>query len=254
MKRLAKSIELFLHKVYDYPQLLKFPEFIIFILFDLLGLKRVRQVKMADQTIYLRTATTDVYVAASCLISKEFAGFKCDNPSVIINAGAHIGIASVWFAQKYPNAKIIAIEPDRDNYEMMRRNAENYKNVITIHAALWSSRGKRELLDRQTGTWGYTIADTENVTKSTGQMVDCVSIPSLMDEYNFKFIDLLKLDIEGSEKEVLESSSAWMKNVGAIMIELHDRIAMGCSRAFYLAARDFKHYEMHGENVIAYRK
>lgn len=75
-----------------------------------------------------------------------------------------------------------------------------------------------------------------------------------MDEYDLDFIDILKMDIEGSEKNVFENAKDWIDKVGMITVELHDRICMGCSRAFYLASREFTRYEMNGEKINAYRK
>jgi len=74
-----------------------------------------------------------------------------------------------------------------------------------------------------------------------------------MNEHGIESIDLLKMDIEGGEKDVLENSQEWIGSVSAMTIELHDGISMGCSRAFYLATKDFKVFETHGEKVTAYR-
>jgi hypothetical protein len=76
---------------------------------------------------------------------------------------------------------------------------------------------------------------------------------SLMKDNDIDSIDLLKMDIEGGEKNVLENSSDWIDSVRAMAVELHDRICMGCTRAFYIATKDFKIFEKHGEKIIAYR-
>jgi hypothetical protein len=88
----------------------------------------------------------------------------------------------------------------------------------------------------------------------TGQQVCCITIGSLLDKYDLDTIDILKMDIEGSEKNVLENSEDWIDKVKIITAELHDRICMGCDRAFYLATREFARFEKDGEKVTAYRK
>jgi hypothetical protein len=52
-------------------------------------------------------------------------------------------------------------------------------------------------------------------------------------------IDLLKLDIEGSEKEIFSDGCLWLEHIGAICLELHDRFKPGCSRTFFRAIDDF---------------
>ena len=62
----------------------------------------------------------------------------------------------------------------------------------------------------------------------------------LMADFQIDYIDLLKVDIEGAEKEVFERSGTWISSVGIIAVELHDWFRSGCSQAVHLAARDFK--------------
>ena len=74
-----------------------------------------------------------------------------------------------------------------------------------------------------------------------------------MQNYDIDTIDIFKMDIEGGEKDVLEDATEWMGKVDVFTAELHDRICMGCDRAFYLATKDFVRFEKHGEKVTAYR-
>lgn len=134
------------------------------------------------------------------------------------------------------------------------KNINKYKNIIPIKAAIWGEQETRTIQDTLTGPWGYTICKTNNKVVPINQQVNCITIGSLMDEYDLDFIDILKMDIEGSEKNVFENAKDWIDKVGMITVELHDRICMGCSRAFYLASREFTRYEMNGEKINAYRK
>lgn len=93
----------------------------------------------------------------------------------------------------------------------------------------------------------------QNNSAPLGQMIDCITVDSLMKEYELDRISILKMDIESGEKDVLENSSAWIESVDIMTVELHDRICMGCDRAFYLARKDFAKFEKHGEKVTACR-
>ena len=83
----------------------------------------------------------------------------------------------------------------------------------------------------------------------SAESVPCLSLADLISEYDLGWIDLLKVDIEGAEKEVFSSPSEWIGSVGAIAIELHDRFKTGCARSFYAAVSDFPVEQTMGENV-----
>lgn len=223
------------------------------ILNELLGREVVKRVFIKGVGVFIRTNTPDLDVAISSLFEKEYGHIRVSDPQVIIDAGANIGTSAVFFARKYPNAKIIAIEPEESNFNLLLENIKDYSNIIAIKAAIWGTPDKRNIQNRFTGHWGYTVSETFNKTESTGQEIDCITMDLLMAEYGIESIDLLKMDIEGGEKDVLEKSGSWVDSVKVITVELHDRICMGCDRAFYLSTKDFSRFEKRGEKVTAYR-
>lgn len=214
----------------------------------------IRRYRIKGTEVSLRSRNADIEVAMSGLHFCEYASLKLDNPKVIVDAGANVGTSALYFSKRFPAAQIIAIEPEQSNFEMLTLNVSDRSNVIPVHAALWGAKGHRIIKDRSTGDWGYTMIDVTGSAKSTGQDIECVTVNEIMKRFSIDFIDLLKLDIEGSEKNVLEHSSGWIHQVGVISVELHDRIVMGCDRSFYLATTDFTVFERSGEKVTAYRQ
>lgn len=79
----------------------------------------------------------------------------------IIDAGANIGLFALLYAEKYPNAKIICIEPDDDNFRVLSMNIAHNKNIIAINQGLWSKKTYLQVIDRNTGSWGYMVKETE---------------------------------------------------------------------------------------------
>jgi hypothetical protein len=61
-------------------------------------------------------------------------------PKVIVDGGANAGYASVYFANKYPDAQVIAVEPEASNIEMLRENAALYPNIKVLQAGIWHRR------------------------------------------------------------------------------------------------------------------
>lgn len=220
----------------------------------LLHRPRLRRVRLRGLEVYLRTASPDLFVAESSLIDLEYAHVRCPAPRVIIDAGANIGTSALYFAWAYPAARILAIEPETSNFELLCRNAAPFPNIVPIQAALWSSPGPRAILDRGSGPWGYTVSETDNRTAPTGQRVACVTMADLLAEHGIERVDLLKMDIEGGEKDVLEHAEGWIDRIGVLTVELHERICPGCEAAFARATAGFARIERHGEKYTAYRE
>ena len=161
-------------------------------------------------------------------------------PKIIVDVGAHIGMASILFARKYPAARIIAIEPEVANFTALVRNTSLYKTITPIQAALWRKDGEVTL-----GASNAHPKGAFHVVEKGPQRVRAITMERLMHEAGIDSIDLLKIDIEGAEIEVFELCP-WIHSVAAVAIELHDRIRPGCSAAVGHALRDF-HRQERGE-------
>ena len=88
------------------------------------------------------------------------SGFR-PAPRVVVDAGANIGLSTVFFANKFPQAKIVAIEPEPSNFAMLRDNVAPYPNVTPVQAALWKEdRGARPVRygEGQTSLFKYVPA------------------------------------------------------------------------------------------------
>jgi FkbM family methyltransferase len=74
---------------------------------------------------------------------------------VIIDAGANIGLTSVVYANRYPEARVIAIEPEVSNFQLLKENAASYPNIELVHGALWKENTKLRILDPGSGSWAF---------------------------------------------------------------------------------------------------
>ena len=74
-----------------------------------------------------------------------------------------------------------------------------------------------------------------------------------MKEQGIDHIDLLKIDIEGAEREIFRDPSSWIGKVDALIVELHERMKPGCNRSFYGGATGLDHEWSQGENVYLTR-
>lgn len=201
--------------------------------------------------VWLRAGTSDVEVYKKVFVDAEYQLPFEKSPRTIIDLGANIGLASVFYALAFPSADILAVEPSQDNFELLLRNIANFKNVKAVQAAAWSEDGSVNLVDPGFGPWGMQVK-AASPTQQEAKVL-AFTVPSLMHRHGMEHLDLLKVDIEGAEKEVFESSSAWIGQVGAVVAELHDRYKAGCSRAFFTAMQTLPNECWVGENVFVWR-
>jgi FkbM family methyltransferase len=203
--------------------------------------------------ISLRVPSSDIPTYEQVFINQDYDFLVETPPKVIVDAGANIGLASVYFANKYPGAMIIAIEPGNDNFELLKRNVEPYRNIIPVHSALWSKNGVINLIDPGLGSWGFMTEETNASGKTSGKFshtVKAMTLGKIIADYQLNKIDILKIDIEGAEKEVFEDTSPWIGKVEALIIELHEDMKSGCNRSFYNGSNGFDDEWRRGENVF----
>jgi FkbM family methyltransferase len=214
-----------------------------------------------DVKLLLRLGTSDISVFNGIFCWQEY-GWDFENPPrAIVDAGGYTGISAVYFALRFPEARIIAIEPSESNFRLLEHNTARFKNIQPVHAALWSQSGSLVLSDPGSGAWGLQVGEAGPREASNGgqageceNLVRAITVMDVIRDYGLGRIDLLKVDIEGSEREVFGDAAAWIDRVDAICMELHDRFKAGCSRSFFKAIDDFPVESWRGENVLVRRQ
>lgn len=199
----------------------------------------------AGYRCWLRLNTTDPLVWYSVFVQEDYGAELPFQPRTIVDAGAYTGLSSIYFAHKYPEARIIAIEPDPENFDLLVKNTKACPRVQPIHAALWRTDSPVRLIQNSDGHWASLVRDDEaKVSQSKTPIpapVKGVSVEGLMSRFGLDVIDLLKIDIEGAEKDVFAAPASWVRNVGAIFVELHDRFREGCADTVFSATEGFEH-------------
>lgn len=200
------------------------------------------QLEKSSPPILLRKNSTDVKVFNDIFYRQEYDIDFYGEPDVIVDCGANIGLTSVYFAKRFPNATIISVEPEKGNFEMLQKNTAAYKNIHPVNYGLWNRSASLQVFDWGQGEWAYTV---EEVPPSTPSSIPAISIPEIMERFQLKKIDVLKVDIEGSEKELFEKGTAeWLPFVNTIVIELHDRFKKGCTQTLIHALEANGEYKL----------
>lgn len=205
-----------------------------------------------SSSVALRFPSTDLEVWKKVVLDREYNPPFHHPVHSILDLGAYIGLSALYFHQRFPNATIVAVEPDPENFALLQRNTAGIAAIIPVQAAAWTHDGTIQLSDPGIGAWGYQVSDQPS--PETTRPVAAVSIPTLLARLPSQRCDLMKVDVEGAEKELFENSAGWIDQINAVVIELHDRFKPGCSRALYHAAHAWPHECWKGENIFLWKQ
>lgn len=191
--------------------------------------------------------------ALNAVFEHYLAGIrKSDRRPLIIDAGANIGASPIYFLSQYPDAAIVAIEPERRNCALLRANCTGL-DVQIIEAALCSGPGPRFLSDPGRSDWGFQVTASDQGLYE----VAAVSVPQILRDYPSSAYApaIFKIDIEGGEKDLFSGEVGWLETIPLLIIELHDWMLPGeaAARNFLraISAFDFDFIYV-GENVFCF--
>lgn len=192
-----------------------------------------------NRPFWVRCGGSDPLVAQQVFVRAEY-GAVADLSGVefIVDCGANIGLTTFYLLHKYPKARAAVVEPDAGNMALCRKNLAPFGARVTfVEAGVWSAAGPL-VVERGTyrdgKEWAFTVRPAR---AGEAPDVTAVTIPDVLARAGFPRIDLLKMDIEGSETEVLSANAdRWLRLTRNVAIELH---GSECARALDAALAGF---------------
>jgi len=167
----------------------------------------------------MRLGTTDWSTFRVTFLYDEYGFVRQHLPTVrtIIDLGANIGDSVRYFADTYPEAEILAVEPDAGNYAVCQKNAAMMvpSERVRCKQCFVSSHPGYAGIDRSKGEWEFRM----DQTVSAAEQIPVVTIGELLREFKIAEVDLLKCDIEGEEVELFRRCSDWIFRIRHLAIE-----------------------------------
>lgn len=167
---------------------------------------------------------------------------------IIADIGANIGAASLWFRQQYPEAAIVAVEPEPANAAVLKQNLADRENVLVIEAAIGATAGF-VALDTDKQGWAVQTSRAE-------QGVAIVTVNEILSRATGDTPFIAKIDIEGFESDLFQTNLDWIAKFYVVMIEPHDWMMPGQGTSFAFQRAMAQHsFELfiRGENLVYVR-
>jgi len=219
--------------------------------FNILGTS-VKKIKLRGykNSIYYRNTKSDLFVFNQIFINKDYDFDFLVTPKTIIDCGANIGLSTIYFKNRYPLSHIISIEPELNNYELLERNSKLYEGIECLNSGIWGKDVNLEIINPTDESASFQLKETLSHSE-----LKALSINSIINRFNLDRINILKIDIEGSEKNLFCNDTFWLDHVDYIVIELHDRIQPSSSYTFFNAISVYN-YELFvkGEAIVIWLK
>jgi FkbM family methyltransferase len=173
---------------------------------------------------------------------------------LIIDAGANIGLAALYFRDVYPEAAILCIEPEESNFAELSRNVADDQLILPLRAAIARADGQTEVIDPGCGHLGFRTRDAGERSSET---VPAYSLPTLLQiaQQKWRAVPyILKMDIEGGEAGFFDDDPSIIDQFYAVFLEPHDWLLpkqrTTASFLTAIASRD-RDFIMMGENILS---
>jgi len=193
--------------------------------------RKIYKVESKEYSYLLRRFTSDYKVFYQQFFEKEYYGLikilqeKNIDVKNIVDAGANVGFSALYFSHFFSSATFFCIEPSKKNYLQLEENLK--KNNIKHHAlqmGLWNKKTDLYLDATFRDKDFWSLAVSEHI--SGGEPIRAIDLNTLMEMYSLETIDILKIDIEGSEFTVFSEKSdcSFLQKTKSIAIEIHEEI------------------------------
>jgi FkbM family methyltransferase len=213
----------------------------------------------AQRDVYLRPRGGDFYVLWETFGRGIFAADERLRRSVdlasvrsFLDLGANTGLVSLYFSQYLPAADFICVEPDPGNALLLRRNLAFLGPRLRVVEAAIADRSGRITFDSSGASYRRRVGDASVSPHYTS--VEAVTITQAIGPWEGRSPDLVKIDIEGAERYILEADLNWLAGTRAVLIELHPPVTEQALRQA-LEPRDFIVESLGvGMNFLAFRR
>ena len=224
-----------------------------------------------DEPVHLRHSLSDRSIFWQCFVNRQYDidrfphSRRLENVyeklieegkvPLIIDCGANIGLSALVFLSRFPKARICAVEPDKENVDMLHKNVAHFAERVEIfQGAIWPTReDKLKIVNPNAGSAAFRVGKVMGEEKD---LLRGYTIDELCGSVDDSVPFIVKLDIEGAQRWLFSENYGWVGRVHLLILELDDWLFpwQGTSRTFFSAVSDYPfEYVLGGENIFCFR-
>jgi FkbM family methyltransferase len=172
--------------------------------------------------IHLRRGTSDIAAFEKIFVWKQYALSPCLQPATVkavLDCGGNCGLSAVWFATHYPDAKVIVLEPEPRNFDLLVRNTGAFENVFPLQAAVSNRLCSLRIENPDAAPDSYRCVPCADALADS---IPAYDPESIRERFEVDSFDLVKIDIEGGECDLFsQDCSRWLNRTRTLIIEIH---------------------------------
>ncbi len=198
--------------------------------FQQLGSLARRHVGLCDVSLpelphplMFRCGASDIGNLEQIFLQREFDfSLEYPPPAHILDLGAYAGYAAVYLANRFPEARILCVEPVPASFRLLLLNTLPYRNIAHLNAAAWSHNGRLRVATIHGGHWGYQLTDASEEDQGAYR---CFTVAEILRMCGWDRAEFVKCDIEGAEAGLFANPAEdWIGSLDVLAIETHDRM------------------------------
>lgn len=202
-----------------------------------------------DQPFFLRDTIADHATFKQCMVMEQYdfrkfpqserllrnyrAALSRGETPLLIDCGGNVGFATRWFARIFPEARIVVVEPNDQNFRMLTLNTEHLGDrVVRLQGGIWNTSARLKISNPDAGAAAFRVKELD-ITESEG--LRAYTIKEICDMQGALAPFIVKLDIEGAQSTLFTSNTDWVPKTQLITLELDDWLMpwQGTSRPFF---------------------
>lgn len=174
---------------------------------------------------------------------------KSGHRPLIIDCGANVGASTYYLASCFPEAVVAAVEPNKRNMDLCRKNCSKLKNVIFYENAIGCQEGFGSIINLHSSPNAFQMRRSKQHKKTK-----IITVQQITKDVLESKLFIVKIDIEGFEQDLFKSNTAWVNDTTLLIIELHDWMKdHSLSSANFLStiANSKRDFLTRGENIFS---
>jgi FkbM family methyltransferase len=165
--------------------------------------------------LLFRGASSDVWNLQQVFLDRQY-DVNIAEPRTILDLGAYVGYTAVYFANRFPAASIMSVEPPGSNFDTLIANTAAYPNIRSLPAAVWHERAELTLADDSYGDWGLSFMRGD--AGPAPEKVPGYTITDILGIHGWNGVDLIKCSSHGGRIDtLLTPRPAWLGDTATVI-------------------------------------